>query len=685
MSTTTKPSLRPFQRLGAVWLAQRSRALLADTMGLGKTPQAISACDMIGMQRIIVVAPLATALGWQREAQTWGTGQIASLRTLRSRDPIPQTGPCAILIPWTCLATRIDEIVAAQKYDLCVLDEAHRAKSGSKAAMALAAIGGRRKVGGQWVSVPCVSGHSQRVWALTGTPMPNGRPIELLPLLDRLGAIGPGQPWRNRTEYTDEHCKQMNRFTPSGYDMDGAKRMAPFNERLANSGIVLRREPADVAGELPDLQRSIIPLAVKDALPPEDRARVLERSQDSRSGLPAFEDMSEYRAQMGERKAKPSAAWIIDHLADAGPAAAVVVFVWHKSVGQQVAQQLAAALKQQVDFASGDDDTASRQAKVDRFACPTGPQALVASLAACGTGMNGMQKRTRECVFVETPWSPEHADQGEGRIRRMGGLAAGDGMAMAYYLVADESLDAHVARTINGKRSKIQDGLGAGAHERSATADAAALPLPPPPPPPPPPEEAEEDPASVTWGWIKDDATGAWNVACWSSAGNKTAWAGAVVPVVTKSTGVMRKVRLTVCVRSGTSGKTGRPYCIWSGEALKDPNEAHRRQVGYLGKRAAGRRLDHDNTPLATDAERDAAQAAHEAAQHLTHLDADRALVRNKLGWSQADGTLGRILAETPPEYWVRGTLTLARAILSTYRRTQVPGHLSARVWEAQS
>jgi hypothetical protein len=682
---STKPTLRPFQRLGAQWLSQRTRALLADTMGLGKTPQAIAACDMTGMQRIIVIAPLATALGWQREAQAWGSGQISSLRTLRRRDPIPTTGPCSILIPWTDLAARIDEITAAQRYDLCILDEAHRAKSGSKAAMALAAIGGRRRVGGQWVSVPCVAGHAYRTWALTGTPMPNGRPIELLPLLDRLGAIGPGQPWRNRTEYTDEHCKQMNRFARSGYDMDGAKRLDQLNAGLARSGLVLRREPADVAGELPDLQRSIIPLAVKDALPPEDRARVIERSRDSRSGLPAFEDMSEYRAQMGARKSKPSAAWTLDHLADAGPASALVVFVWHKSVGQAIAATLAAALKQQVEFASGDDDTNSRQAKVDRFAATTGPQVLVASLAACGTGMPGMQKRTRECVFVETPWSPEHADQGEGRIRRMGGLAAGDGMSMAYYLVADESLDAHVARVVNDKRNRIQDGLGAGTYERSATADAAALPMPPPPPPPPQAEESEEDPASVGWGWLKDDATGEWRVACWSSAGSKSAWVGAVVPVTTKSTGIVRQLRLTECVRSGISGKTGKPYCIWRFDPTKSAEDAHRRQVGYLGKRATGRRLDHDNAPLATDQERDAAQAAHEASQQLTGLDADRASVRNDMGWSQADGTIGRILAETPPEYWVRGTLTLARAILSTYRRTQVSAHLGARIWEAQS
>lgn len=59
--------LYPYQVEGAAFLAARGRALLADSMGLGKSAQAIRACDSVGAERVLVVCPASLVENWRRE------------------------------------------------------------------------------------------------------------------------------------------------------------------------------------------------------------------------------------------------------------------------------------------------------------------------------------------------------------------------------------------------------------------------------------------------------------------------------------------------------------------------------------------------------------------------------------------------------------------------------------------
>ena len=63
--------LYPYQHVGAEWLAGRSRAILGDTMGLGKSPQAIRAADMAGARRVAIVCPAIARVNWRREFERW--------------------------------------------------------------------------------------------------------------------------------------------------------------------------------------------------------------------------------------------------------------------------------------------------------------------------------------------------------------------------------------------------------------------------------------------------------------------------------------------------------------------------------------------------------------------------------------------------------------------------------------
>jgi hypothetical protein len=61
--------LYPYQRVGAEYLHSRRRAILADQMGTGKTPQALSALDP--KKGALIVVPSVVCNNWLKEATRW--------------------------------------------------------------------------------------------------------------------------------------------------------------------------------------------------------------------------------------------------------------------------------------------------------------------------------------------------------------------------------------------------------------------------------------------------------------------------------------------------------------------------------------------------------------------------------------------------------------------------------------
>ena len=57
----------PYQLTGAAWLASKTRAMLLDAPGLGKSCQAIRGADLLGLRNILVIVPASTRVNWGRE------------------------------------------------------------------------------------------------------------------------------------------------------------------------------------------------------------------------------------------------------------------------------------------------------------------------------------------------------------------------------------------------------------------------------------------------------------------------------------------------------------------------------------------------------------------------------------------------------------------------------------------
>lgn len=449
------PTLRAYQEAGVKHLAGRLNALLFDTMGLGKSAQALTAARQAKVRRIVIVAPLATALGWTREVDLWWPKMSENTVILRRKDPWPtDADECYIVIvPYTDLAHRFYKggargirraITEPPPIDLLIMDEAHTLRNGNSTKMGKGFHTLRKA--------------AIRLWGMTASPMPNGRPIELLPLLQLCGAFNDANAQMTVGKYQDTFCRQYSPFAPQGYDYLGVKNLDQLKAFLTSTKLILQRSAEDVPGELPELQRQILPLDASPILRSMEERSIRECAADPRSELPPLEELSAYRAALATSKAE----MVIDYLRTEWPAdKPAVIFVHHREAGAKLARAF------DCDFASGGDTAARRQEKVDRFSKADGPQFLVASMGACGTGMNGMHKRTTTAIFAEAAWDIGTIDQAEGRVRRIGGIASH--MALAIYCVVADAFEEHLVRTVLRKREAYEETFARqGYNERSA-------------------------------------------------------------------------------------------------------------------------------------------------------------------------------------------------------------------------
>jgi SNF2 family DNA or RNA helicase len=425
-------NLAPFQADGVEWLVDHDRALLADSMGLGKTVQAYEASRRLelGTQQVLWFAPASTIPGLEAMLRSYG----ADVCAVRTGQELPMH---RYLLCSYDRASALKKALRARKYGLVVLDECHKGKNSQAR---------RTKVILGFGETPGIVDNAPRCWCLSGTAMPN-RPVELQGVLYR--ALK--QEWANPFSYKQTYCRRRNPYCPGGYDFLGADNLDDLRKKLSN--VMLRRTPEDVAGQLPPLRRTLVPLTGIPEAPLPGSKDALVAMLGTRGPGPMFEELSLYRQQMGTAKAKNGSLWIEDWCMSSG--VAPVVFFWHRAVGRAY-EEILNLLGFEVFRVDGDCSPKERQALIDKFAAGAG-DILLASIPACGTGLNGMQRRTNCCIFVESSWCPADLDQAEGRVRRKGGLGQ---EVLSYYLVVNDSLEAHILGTAINKDFNARIVLG---------------------------------------------------------------------------------------------------------------------------------------------------------------------------------------------------------------------------------
>ena len=280
------------------------------------------------------------------------------------------------------------------------------------------------------------------IWMLTGTPMKNGRPAQLYPLL----AAMDHPIARDQRQFEERYCQGhwREKGGQQRWQASGATQLDEL--RRLTRPLILHRRKAQVL-ELPPKQRREHPIALSDAeslgfdhridLVVEDFRR-RARNGEVRSDAEPLAVLTALRRIAAEFKL-PAAARLVRTLLDAGEA--VVLFSGFVEPLQLLQQRLGGALL------TGRQRSSERQQAVDRF--QKGDVDLL--LATFGTGALGFTlHRARHVVLLERPWTPGDVAQAEDRCHRLG--------------MADEVLTCHWLQL--GPADQLVDGLVASKAER---------------------------------------------------------------------------------------------------------------------------------------------------------------------------------------------------------------------------
>jgi SNF2 family DNA or RNA helicase len=249
-------------------------------------------------------------------------------------------------------------------------------------------------------------------WLLTGTPMKNGRPAQLFPLL---AAIGHPLACDQRA-YEERYCH--GHWSERGGQRQWLAQGATHLEELRRltRPLLLHRRKQDCL-DLPPKRRQLHPVQLS---PQESQGfdhRLSLTVEDYRRRAAAglvrrdAEALAVFTAlrQIAADYKLPAAAALVGRLLAEGEA--VVLFTAFVAAAELLHSQLGGVLL------TGRQPVADRQRLVDAF--QRGEQPLLISTFGTG-GLGFTLHRARHVVLLERPWTPGDAEQAEDRCHRIG-------------------------------------------------------------------------------------------------------------------------------------------------------------------------------------------------------------------------------------------------------------------------
>lgn len=459
----------PYQRAGIAYATQKPRVMIADEMGLGKTIQAIGTINALERdgqikRRVLILCPASLRINWRRECEKWLVHPREAQIVGKGKDVIDPGCGLTIVNYDLIINAKILEQVRAVNWWMIVCDEAHVLKNTRGAARAQIVLGYYQKAdkeGDRGQNVPGLIQRCERAILLTGTPLPNGRPMEAFPALSTLAPEAFGNWFQFATRYGGGQ-KEWNKWAGKEiwtFDPERTKANLPELQRKMRAHCMVRRSKAQVLTDLPPKRHQLIPLAADGISRLLSReAKVIGNYGEAVSTLMrgdslGFEELAAVRAELAEAKIPH----VVEHLKDAldeqnddGTNAnqKVIVFAHH----HKVIDAIAAAFPGMCAIVDGRTAMVDRQDAVDKFQDPKSrARIFLGQIQAAGVGLT--LTASSLVVFAELSWVPGDNQQAEDRAHRIGQTNT----VLVQHLVFDGSLDAHIAAELvsKAKRSSI--------------------------------------------------------------------------------------------------------------------------------------------------------------------------------------------------------------------------------------
>jgi SWI/SNF-related matrix-associated actin-dependent regulator 1 of chromatin subfamily A len=428
----------PFQWEGVEMMEgkYRGRVLLSDEMGLGKTLQVL-----LYLERnpdafpVVVVCPASVKYVWQRFAKD-ELGIDAYVCETMSPPPhglIPKSS--IYIINYDILDAWLDYLIDVRA-NCVVIDECHY-------------IANETAIRSEAVYALCRG--VRDVIGVSGTPL-NNRPKELWPIISILRP----DVFRHKTLYLHEYCLGRTRRGKQLYD--GARNTDRLHDMLKKH-CMIRRTKKDVAKQLPDKVRQVIPIKLSaeawDEYHEADtnflqwlgtisptRATAAQKAE-------AVTKTAYLRFLAAKLKMRQTKEWIRDFLTQSN--GKLVVFAIHRKAIESLRRDfddIAVSLY-------GDTSKTDRKAAEQRFQNDKQVRLFIGNIHAAGTGLT--LTAAQDLLFAELSWRPADHTQAEDRIHRLSQV----GTAFIRYAIAMGTIEEYLAELIQRKQkilSRILDG-----------------------------------------------------------------------------------------------------------------------------------------------------------------------------------------------------------------------------------
>jgi superfamily II DNA or RNA helicase len=410
-------------------------------MGLGKTVQAIAACEVLRRRgearRILIVTPASLKDQWARELKRYAgeTAVVVSGNPQRRREAFASDAPYKILnyeLTWRELS-----VLQALDADILILDEAQRAKNfRTKTAATLRAI------------------PSRFLFVLTGTPVEN-RLDDLYSLIQLVnpGLLGP--LWKFNLEFHTQ--------SDSG-KVVGYKNLSALRERIAPA--VMRRRKEEVLLQLPPLTvqtrytplspeqaqleeeyrtkaSRLLKIAEKRGLTKEEQELLMKLLLKARQACNALE-LCDPKARKRASPKLDEFESLIGEIVAQGTSKVLVFSEWVEML-RLAAERLDRA---GIGYAMlhGGVPTERRPALLQQFREAPEQRVLLSSDAG-GVGLN--LQVASYVVHLDLPWNPGKLDQRTARAHRLGQTR---GVSVTC-LCSETGIERGIEGTIAGKRA----------------------------------------------------------------------------------------------------------------------------------------------------------------------------------------------------------------------------------------
>ena len=414
-----KGQLLTFQKQGLTFLYHNKRCLLADSMGLGKTVQALALVSKLGTRPVLIVCPPHLTRQWCNEIKRF-LGQRTKVSVISGLTPYKLPESDIYIIHYLLMRGWEQEFIRMD-FDVVIFDEVQEL---------------RRNTSQKYVSCKNICAlRPEYIIGLSGTPFYNygGEMYNVLNVIEN-GCLG------TRGYFKKEWC--------GGSWGDMIEKPDLFGSYLREQGLMLRRRKEEVLDDLPEKLIAGYTIGHDDKLyldwsqEAKELVKELPFVRDDEKGQKLLEIVNSERLATGIAKSQEVAEFVKLLLLNNEP---VLLFGYHRYVMGLWAEYLA---RFNPKFITGKQTKQQKQENVEAFM--RGETNLLILNLRTTAGLN--LQRARCVVFGELDYSPAVHSQCEDRCHRIGQK----NKVIVYYLYAFLSYDEEMMKVLGVKDSQFK-------------------------------------------------------------------------------------------------------------------------------------------------------------------------------------------------------------------------------------